>query len=86
MIVETNDSFDIADANLLVVTCRTDLWSLCLELESPDTKWTLVIGGAFSITRNVPDGPIEATQPVDLVGEMVLAVTARKSDGDWRFT
>jgi hypothetical protein len=89
MIIENDDTFEIADTDLVVTTCRRDSWSLRLELESRDTKWTLAIGGAFSMTRITDEEPISAAQLVpDLVSETVLSARARKADGELeiRFT
>ena len=83
MIIENEDTFDITDTDLVVATCRGESWSLQLELESPAAKWTLAIGGVFSVARCTNEEPRTATQVVpDLVGETVLSVRARKADGE----
>jgi hypothetical protein len=90
MIIDREDAFEIDDADMVVETCQRDSSGLRLELHSPDVIWTLVIGGAVSVTRSAKDdGLIPSTSPVsNLVGNVVLLLRARKADGELeiRFT
>lgn len=90
MIVEKEDAFDIDDRDIVVAACLWDSATLRLELHSPNAQWTLVIGGAFSVTRNAADdGSTQSASSLsELVGKTVLLCRARKSDGEleMRFT
>jgi hypothetical protein len=90
MIIDKEDAFEIDDADMVVATCQRDSSSLRLELHSPNAIWTLVIGGAFSVTRSTKDdGLIPSMSTIsDLVGNTVLLFRGRKADGELeiRFT
>jgi hypothetical protein len=71
MIVEKDDAFEVRETGLVVTVGRTEGEALLLELDSPGVKWTVRIEGSCSLEG----------RPDDLIGERVVSVRARKSDG-----
>jgi len=83
MIVEKENVFEIpATDHLVVASWGRDPWSIRLELQSDEVRWTLSIRSTFSLKRFIETEPVPAMEVLpDLIGESVLVVFARKADG-----
>jgi hypothetical protein len=87
MIKEHDDAFEIIATALSVASFQSDSFSTQFDFHSPEAKWTLRIEGNFAVSRRT-DQSIPTPLLTDLLGEFVLSLHARKSDGELelRFT
>jgi Family of unknown function (DUF6188) len=86
MIIETKDTYEIDTDALVVASFRSGTSSAELKLTSPTTAWTITIEGTFAVRRD--NNEVNPAELSALVGESVITLRARKSDGqlDVEFT